>query len=74
MRITIGDRVELIRFDTQNTEYDDNQTVPPGTLGTVSFIDDAGTIHVRWDNGSYLGLLPDVDKWKLVSHTEGPTA
>lgn len=69
-----GDRVRLIRFSVDNTEHDDNRLVPSGTLGTVTVIDSAGTAHVTWDNGSYLGLLPDVDRWELVPHTEGPTA
>lgn len=43
---------------------DDNVTVPPGTLGTVDSIDDGGTIHVVWDNGSRLGLLPGQDEWE----------
>ena len=60
-----GDRVRLIRFSTDNTPYDDNKLVPPGTEGTVTDTDDAGTIHVQWDNGRNLGLLP-VDEWELA--------
>jgi hypothetical protein len=41
---------------------DDNVTVPAGTLGTVTDIDDAGTLHVEWDNGSRLGLTAE-DEW-----------
>lgn len=35
---------------------DDVNAVPNGTEGTVAFVDDVGTIHVDWDNGSGLGL------------------
>lgn len=28
----------------------------PGDQGTVEFVDDIGTIHVRWDCGSGLGV------------------
>ena len=35
----------------------DRHPVPDGTLGTVQFVDDAGTIHVGWENGSSLGLV-----------------
>ena len=31
-------------------------------------VDDVGTVHVRWDNGSTLGLVPGEDRW-----TEEPT-
>ena len=31
--------------------------VPPGTRGTVKFVDDMGTIHPQWDNGRTLGLI-----------------
>ena len=54
-----GDRVELIRMD-------DNQAPPVGTRGTVYLIDSIGTIHVRWDNGSGLGLIPNVDEYKII--------
>jgi hypothetical protein len=36
---------------------DDKQAPPVGTLGTVRTVDDAGTIHVNWDNGSSLGVI-----------------
>ncbi len=31
--------------------------VPPGTRGTVKFVDDMGGIHPQWDNGRTLGLI-----------------
>lgn len=45
---------------------DDNVTVPPGTEGTVTDVDDGGTVHVRWDNGRRLGLLPGRDEWEAL--------
>ena len=30
--------------------------IPEGTKGTVLVVDDTGTIHVKWDNGSSLGI------------------
>jgi hypothetical protein len=42
---------------------DDNYTVPAGTEGIIDDIDDAGTFHVRWDNGCLLGLLPGKDRF-----------
>lgn len=45
-----GDRVELVKMD------DPYRTIPKGTKGTVISVDDIGTIHVNWDNGSSLGV------------------
>lgn len=56
----LGKTVELISMD-------DTQAPPVGTRGKVIFVDDAGQIHVKWDNGSSLALIPEVDKFKIVS-------
>lgn len=45
-----GCRVELVKMD-------DMQAPPAGTCGTVAYVDDIGTIHVNWDNGSSLGVV-----------------
>lgn len=55
-----GTRVELDFMD-------DPWGVPPGTQGTVRFVDDSGTVHVRWDNGSGLGLVYGVDRYHVVA-------
>lgn len=54
-----GTRVRLIAMD-------DRQAPPRGTEGTVQFVDDAGTIHVQWDTGSSLGLVPGADEWEVI--------
>ncbi len=41
-------------------------TLEPGDLGTAEFEDDTGTLFVRWDSGSGLGLVPNEDRWELV--------
>lgn len=45
---------------------DDPQAPAAGTMGTVICVDDIGTIHVRWDNGSSLGLVYGVDSFRKV--------
>ena len=45
-----GTRVELIRMD-------DVQAPPAGTRGTVIGVDDAGSLMMRWDNGSGLNVV-----------------
>jgi hypothetical protein len=39
----------------------------PGDEGTIAFVDDWGTLHVSWDSGSRLGLVPGEDAWELLS-------
>ena len=56
-----GTRIRLIHMG------DDEPTpVPDGTTGIVSYVDDIGTIHMTWDNGSSLGLIPDVDLFTVI--------
>ncbi len=38
----------------------------PGDLGTVKFIDDAGRIHVAWDQGGDLVLSPIGDRCRCL--------
>jgi hypothetical protein len=54
-----GTRVRLLHMD-------DMQAPPVGTKGTVIYVDDIGTIHVRWDTGSSLGLIAGEDEFEVV--------
>ena len=56
----VGARVEILKMN-------DVQAPPMGTLGTVTGIDDLGTVHVLWDNGSSLGVAYGEDKCRLVN-------
>ena len=50
---------------------DDPNPVPNGTKGTVSFVDDIGTVFVNFDNGRTLGICPEVDSFhKITEQTE----
>ena len=42
---------------------EDQQAPPPGTNGTVAYVDDIGQIGVKWDTGSSLSLIPGVDSF-----------
>jgi hypothetical protein len=56
-----GKRVRLILCTDTYTH------LPAGLEGTVSFVDDTGTVHVHWDNGSRLGLCPDAgDRFEVI--------
>ena len=60
-----GTRVRLIHM------ADEVQAPPAGTLGTVTFVDDAGNVHVRWQNGSGLSLIPEADEFESVKGADG---
>jgi hypothetical protein len=59
-----GMRVKIISM------VDDPNPIPKDTLGTISLIDDAGVIHVNWDNGRRLGMIPGVDEYILEPDLE----
>lgn len=45
---------------------DDRRPIEPGTTGTVTGVDDIGSIMVRWDNGRSLSLIPNVDSFHII--------
>jgi len=51
-----GTTVELVEMKDRYTK------LSKGLNGTVSHVDDIGTIHVNWENGSSLGVVYGVDK------------
>lgn len=55
-----GTRVELVRMN------DDYTKLRPGDKGTVRYVDDAGTIFVRWDCGSGLGVAYGEDSCRKI--------
>ncbi len=54
-----GMKVECIHMD-------DIHAVPTGTKGVIEKVDDLGTIHVKWENGSSLGLIVGEDLFKVI--------
>ena len=54
-----GTRVELLQMD-------DAQAPPIGTQGTVTGVDDTGSLLVDWDNGSRLNVIYGVDRVKQL--------
>lgn len=55
-----GTRIELI---CMNDPY---SPVPDGTKGTVECVDDMGQIHMNWDNGRILALIPGEDSFRKI--------
>lgn len=52
----IGCQVELVHID------DPYSSLTPGDRGTVTAVDDTGTIFVHWDCGSSLGIIYGIDQ------------
>lgn len=53
-------RISLIHME------DPYNPVPCGTYGTVRMVDDAGQIHVKWDNGRGLALNVEIDEFEVI--------
>lgn len=58
-RYPAGTRVVLVSMVGE-------KQMPAGLKGTVTSVDDAGQIHVRWDNGSSLALIERVDQFRTI--------
>jgi len=58
-----GMRIKMISMT------DDPNPILMGTEGTIRLVDDMGVIHVKWDDGRVLGVIPGVDKYRLLEST-----
>ena len=54
LRYPAGTRVELLQMD-------DVHAPPIGTKGTVTGVDDTGSLMVNWDNGCGLNVIYGID-------------
>ena len=59
-----GTRLQLISME------DPYAPVESGTRGTVEFVDDGAQIHVKWDNGRGLALVPQQDSFRTLTEEE----
>lgn len=55
-----GKRITLIKMG------DDPNPIKAGEMGTIQFVDGIGQIHVNWDNGRSLALVPGVDVYQII--------
>lgn len=56
-----GCRVELVYLGE-----DPYSRLKPGDQGSVSVVDDTGTVFVNWDCGSKLGIIYGIDSIKRI--------
>ena len=59
-RYPAGSRIVLMQMG------DDPRPIPPDTKGTVTAVDDMGTVHCVFDNGRRLGLIPGEDVFRRI--------
>ena len=52
-----------IRLNSMNDPY---APVAPGTEGVVDVVDDDGQLHMKWDNGRTLALIPGEDSFTVL--------
>ena len=64
-RYPAGTRIRLNHMD------DPYAPVPDGTVGEVQYVDDAGNIHMIWQNGRTLSLIEGVDDFTIIKKEEG---
>ena len=55
-----GTRIRL------NSMHDPYAPITPGTEGIVDVVDDAGSIHMKWDNGRTLAIVPGEDSFTVL--------
>ena len=72
MQMPSKERIEALRkYYPRGTKVkllamDDPQAPPTGTMGEILGVDDAGQLLVRWETGSSLSLIPDVDSFRIA--------
>ena len=64
-RYPAGTHIRLNHMD------DPYAPVPDGTVGEVQYIDDAGNIHMIWQNGRTLSLIEGTDSFTIIKEEEG---
>lgn len=61
VKYPIGTRVKLTK------DMDDKYPILAGTIGTIDYIDSEGQLHMMWENGRTLALIPEVDEFEIIN-------
>lgn len=59
-----GTKIQCIQMN------DPYHPIAPDSIGIVDYVDDVGTIHMSWENGSSLGLIPGEDCFTIIRRAE----
>ena len=62
----VGDRIRLLSMP------DDPDPIPTGATGTVLSVTTGAfaQVEVEWDSGRTLALIPGVDRFEIIGHTD----
>lgn len=63
-RYPAGTKIRLNHMD------DPYAPIPDGTIGEVQYVDDAGNIHMVWENGRTLSLIEGEDSFTIINKEE----
>ena len=58
-----GTKIRLLHMD-------DAQAPRMRSIGKVTCVDDIGTIHMKWESGSTLGIIDKEDKFEIVPNLD----
>lgn len=59
----VGTKIQLDHMDGE-------KDMPDGLLGEVKFVDDQGQLHMKWQNGHSLALVPNADDFHILPPLE----
>lgn len=59
----VGTKIQLDHMDGE-------RDMPDGLLGEIKFVDDQGQLHMKWQNGKNLALVPNVDSFHILREAE----
>jgi hypothetical protein len=60
------EKTQLIGNRIRINHMEDMSPVPDGTEGTITGVDDMGHIQVKWDNGSTLSIIDEIDDYEIL--------
>ena len=69
--------IEKLGYDVLNRklevvlkDMDDKYPILAGTIGTIDYIDSEGQLHMIWENGRTLALVPEIDEFEIVENID----
>ena len=61
----VGTKVRMLHMT------DPFEPIAAGTVGTVAYVDDAGSVHMKWENGRTLAFIPGEDSVEIIEKANG---